>query len=94
MGLARQSVQQTADGLEQEGFIVYSENPFHRRSKLMQITPKGRAALDDILQRQAAWANAMAEDLHVEDLRTAIHVLHQVRKNVGQFLDHTPQAAG
>src|SRR5690349_13656208 len=54
MGLARQSVQQTADGLEQDGFIAYIENPYHRRSKLMQLTPKGRAALDIVEQHRVA----------------------------------------
>jgi DNA-binding MarR family transcriptional regulator len=91
MGLARQSVQQTADGLEQDGFIVYTENPHHRRSKLMRLTPKGRAALDEIEQRRVEWANAMAGGLAIEDLRSATRLLQQARERLTQFLRRAPE---
>ena len=86
MGLTRQSVQQTADGLEKEGFIAYAENPHHRRSKLMQLTPKGRAALDVVQQRHAAWANQIGGQHMVEALRTAADVLRQVRESLDQHV--------
>jgi DNA-binding MarR family transcriptional regulator len=92
MSLARQSVQQTADGLEQDGFITYAENPFHRRSKLMRLTPKGRAALDDVEQRRVAWANAIAEAFAVEDLRAAIDLLRQVRERLDLSLRSLSEA--
>jgi DNA-binding MarR family transcriptional regulator len=94
MGLARQSVQQTADGLEQDGFITYTENPHHRRSKLMQLTPKGRAALDEIAHRRVAWANSIAGDLVVEDLHTAIHLLRQARERLDQSMRRLPEVNG
>jgi DNA-binding MarR family transcriptional regulator len=87
MGLARQSVQQTADGLEQEGFIIYIENPHHRRSKLMQLTPKGRTALDYVDAQRAAWADATAADLSVEGLRAAEEMLRQIRERLEQSPD-------
>jgi DNA-binding MarR family transcriptional regulator len=84
MGLARQSVQQTADGLEKEGFIVYADNPHHRRSKLMHLTPKGRTALDYIQQRHAEWANDIAEHHPLEGLQAAIDTLRQLRASLDQ----------
>lgn len=84
MGLTRQSVQQTADGLEQEGFIVYTDNPHHRRSKLMQLTPKGRSALDYVDQQRAAWADAIAADLAIADLQAATELLRQIRERLEQ----------
>ncbi len=94
MGLARQSVQQTADGLEQDGFITYAENPYHRRSRLMQLTPKGRTALADVAQRREAWANTIAGDLAAEDVHTAIQLLRQVRERLDQSLRRVPAASG
>lgn len=91
MGLARQSVQQTADGLEQDGFIAYAENPYHRRSKLMQLTSKGRAALDDLDRQRLAWAEAIGGDLVGEDLRIAIHLLRQVCARLDRLAHHEPQ---
>lgn len=85
MGLTRQSVQQTADGLEQEGFIAYAENPHHRRSKLMHLTLKGRTALNDVQQRHAAWANEIGDQHTVEQLRAVAAVLRQVRESLDQY---------
>ncbi len=87
MGLTRQSVQQTADSLAEEGLIEYAENPHHRRAKLMIMTAKGRAALDYVEQRHANWANQIGGAHTLADLRTALMVLHQVRASLEQ---HTP----
>lgn len=78
MGLTRQSVQQTADTLANDGFITYTDNPHHRRAKLMTITPKGRKALDYIQQCQVDWANQVSDTLSLEALKTAITVLRQL----------------
>ncbi len=78
MGLTRQSVQQTADALANDGFIIYTDNPHHRRAKLMTITPKGRKALDYVQQCQIDWANQISASLSLEALKTAVTVLRQL----------------
>jgi DNA-binding MarR family transcriptional regulator len=85
MGLTRQSVQQTADGLEKDGFIVYADNPHHRRSRLMRLTPKGKEALAYVAQRQAQWASQVGGALNLADLRTSIDTLRQVRQLLEAF---------
>jgi DNA-binding MarR family transcriptional regulator len=82
MGLSRQSVQQTADVLAKDGFIRYTQNPHHRRAKLMTITPKGRKALNDVQQRQVDWANQISENLSLEELRITVTVLQQLRNKL------------
>lgn len=82
MGLTRQSVQQTADALANDGFITYTDNPHHRRAKLMSITPKGRKALDYVQQCQIAWANQVSEMLSLEALETAVIVLQQLEESL------------
>ena len=84
MGLTRQSVQQTADSLAEDGLIEYIENPHHRRAKLMVMTPKGRKALDYVVERHAEWANQIGEKHSLEGLQTAVTVLQQVRENLEQ----------
>jgi DNA-binding MarR family transcriptional regulator len=86
MNLARQSVQQTADGLAADGFITYVDNPHHRRSKLMQLTPSGRAALDDVWQRRAVWVDAVSAGLTVDEIRTAIGLLQELRGRIDASL--------
>ncbi|MBF2028295.1 MAG: MarR family transcriptional regulator [Oscillatoriales cyanobacterium C42_A2020_001] len=82
MGLTRQSIQQTADALASDGFITYTDNPHHRRAKLMTITSKGRKALDYIQQCQIDWANQVSETLSLEALETAVTVLQQLRERL------------
>ena len=61
MGLTRQSVQQTADALERDGFIEYVDNPHHLRAKLMAMTPKAsrRSTTHENVRRSghARWEN-------------------------------------
>jgi DNA-binding MarR family transcriptional regulator len=57
LGLARQSVQRVADLLEAEGLVVYTDNPRHRRARLLRLTNAGRSALAQIQAGQRPWAN-------------------------------------
>ncbi|HEU4324511.1 MAG TPA: MarR family winged helix-turn-helix transcriptional regulator [Roseiflexaceae bacterium] len=93
MGLARQSVQQTADALEAEGLIVFRDNPHHRRARLMIMTAKGHAALDEVRVRQAAWANEIASEQTLAEVQTAVTVLRQVRRQLEQRALHTGDAS-
>jgi DNA-binding MarR family transcriptional regulator len=81
MGLARQSVQRTADLLAAEGLVEYTHNPAHRRSKLVRLTPLGLELLALISGRQVAWTNELAEAMPVgeKELRAALEVLRHLR---------------
>jgi DNA-binding MarR family transcriptional regulator len=82
MGLTRQSVQQTADGLAADGLIAWTENPHHRRAKLMSLTPAGRDALALVQRRHAEWANRIGGAQDVQALRTALGVLRHLRETL------------
>lgn len=85
MGLSRQSVQRTADLLAEDGLVEYTDNPHHRRAKLMKITPRGREALDYIEQRQVKWSDRIGGEHSLEDLRTAVAVLGRIRESLEQY---------
>jgi DNA-binding MarR family transcriptional regulator len=57
MGLARQSVQRTVDALEQDGIVEFTDNPAHRRARLVRLSRRGRRVLDRITEAQVGWAN-------------------------------------
>jgi len=76
--LSRQSVQRVADVLVEEGFAVYEENPGHRRSKLLRITPKGSSSLRSIRRAQRTWADDLGGEIGESDLRTANAILARV----------------
>jgi len=73
--LSRQSVQRVADVLAADGLAVYEDNPGHRRSRLLRITPKGLSALREIRGAQRVWADELGDELGETDLRTANELL-------------------
>jgi DNA-binding MarR family transcriptional regulator len=83
MGLTRQTVRQTADALVRERLVELVDNPAHRRARLMTLTETGRTALRYVEERQAGWANAVAERLPLSDLRACLGVL----RDLGDLLE-------
>ena len=81
MGLARQSVQRTADLLEGEGLVEYAHNPAHRRAKLVRLTPAGTETLAGISARQRAWTNGLARAMGTTEAEicAAVEVLRLLR---------------
>jgi DNA-binding MarR family transcriptional regulator len=79
MGLARQSVQRTADLLEADGLVSYADNPAHQRAKLATLTPRGRATLEAITTRQIDWVNRITARLDARDLQNTLETLRRLR---------------
>ena len=82
MGLTRQAVQRTADLLAADGLVRYTDNPHHRRAKLVTVTPKALQTLGYIQQRQARWANRIGGQHDPEQMRTAAAVLRRLRESL------------
>jgi DNA-binding MarR family transcriptional regulator len=59
LGVTRQNVQRIAHELVAEELATFAENPDHRRSPLMLLTPRGHEVLDEI-NRVAARRNLQA----------------------------------
>jgi DNA-binding MarR family transcriptional regulator len=78
LGLARQSVQRVADLLVGRGWAVYSDNPAHRRAKLLEPTPQGRSTLRRLTSAQHRWADTVAEAVGEEELRRALATIRKV----------------
>ena len=80
-GLARQSVQRTADLLAADGLVEYVDNPAHRRAKLVRLTAVGQEVLDEITRAQVAWANGLAKAIPFaeDDIGQALAVLRHLR---------------
>jgi DNA-binding MarR family transcriptional regulator len=78
LGLARQSVQRVADVLEKEGLVVSKEHPTDRRTKLVELTPKGFAVLSEIYSRQLEWSQRVMTKLSQEQLIAATAALKEI----------------
>jgi DNA-binding MarR family transcriptional regulator len=78
MNLARQSVQRIADLLVGDGLACYEDNPAHARAKHLCLSASGRHTLARIQDAQRQWANGLAAELDVDQLRAANALLAQV----------------
>lgn len=54
-GISRQFVQTVCNGLEAQGLIAFSDNPRHRRSKLVSLTAAGRKVFVSFRRAEAAF---------------------------------------
>lgn len=78
LGLARQSVQRTANLLVDRGWAVYSENPNHKRAKLLEPTPKGRETVAALRDAQHAWSDAVGAAMGEDELRSFAQTLEKI----------------
>ncbi len=51
--LSRQFIQRIVDGLAAEGLVALIDNPQHQRSRLVTVTPKGRARVKAMISKEA-----------------------------------------
>jgi DNA-binding MarR family transcriptional regulator len=79
MGLTRQGVQKMVNILVTEGLVEYEDNPHHKSSKLVSLSAEGRSRLSRIDDIQRAWANEIAKDQDVEDLKRTFRFIRQLR---------------
>jgi DNA-binding MarR family transcriptional regulator len=78
LGLTRQSVQRIADLLEQDRLTEYLDNPAHRTSQLVRLTPRGRQTLHAIQGAQRAWSNRVGATIGEASLRHAAGVVERL----------------
>lgn len=79
---SRQRMQRLADELAAEGLVRFADNPKHRRSKLVQLTPKGVARYRELNARFLAIASTMGVALSEADIRKATQLVRQLSEDV------------
>jgi DNA-binding MarR family transcriptional regulator len=75
-------MQRLADELAAEGLVKFIDNPKHRRSKLVQLTPKGDARYRKLDARLLAIASTMCVALSEPDIRRTTEIVRQVSDDV------------
>jgi DNA-binding MarR family transcriptional regulator len=68
---SRQRMQRLADELAAEGLVEFIDNPKHRRSKLVQLTPKGLSRYRALNVQLLAIASTLGVNLSERDIRKA-----------------------
>jgi len=79
---SRQRMQRLADELAAEGLVKFIDNPKHRRSKLVQLTPKGDARYRELNARLLSIASTMGVALSEPDIRTTTEIVRQLSNDM------------
>ncbi len=78
--VTRQHVQEVVDGLGKEGLIEFLDNPAHRRSRLVSITPKGIRAVKKMDETDLRVLAAVGANVTTADLAVTAATLKSVRQ--------------
>lgn len=83
----RQSVQKLANEMLNDGAIDFLNNPAHKRSKLLRLTPKGEAVFQEMSDRIAILAETLAERQETAQLQNAANVVKQLHEQLRTMLN-------
>jgi DNA-binding MarR family transcriptional regulator len=79
---SRQRMQRLADELAAEGLVEFIDNPKHRRSKLVQLTPRGNARYGEMNARFLSVASTIGVTLGEAELRRTIEIVRRLSEDV------------
>lgn len=82
LGVTRQNVQRIAHELVADGLATFEDNPDHRRSPLVRLTPHGREVLDEINRAGARRNLQTAAALGDDGTRRLRELLDQLRRAI------------
>jgi DNA-binding MarR family transcriptional regulator len=80
--IKRQYVQLMVNETLVEGLTTKRENPRHKRSPFIALTPKGRALIEDVVQREMMLVRSIGAGLSAADIETALKVVMALTENL------------
>jgi DNA-binding MarR family transcriptional regulator len=75
-------MQRLADELAAEGLVTFVDNPKHRRSKLVRLTPKGDVRYRELNARFLVIASTMGVALSEADIRRTIEIVRRLSDDI------------
>ena len=79
---SRQRMQKLADELADEGLVTFADNPDHKTSRLVTLTPKGQRDYDQLQSQIMSIAGQLAADMKEADLKVTAKTLDQLTKKL------------
>lgn len=73
--LSRQYTQRMVDQAATDGLVELVDNPAHRRSRLVRLTPAGDAAITAVIERELSLLERVGGDLTAAELDGTLRVL-------------------
>ena len=81
--VTRQHIQALVNGLLELRLVSLDDNPAHRRSSLIRLTPEGQKAIARMRRRERHFLDGLELSARPDELRRAAGVLKAVREALG-----------
>lgn len=88
--VSRQHVQVTANRLLERGLLQNTDNPRHKRSPLLRLTPDGRDAFAKIRRDETRLLDELFGGVEIADIATTRRTLEALLTNLAPEIDHEP----
>lgn len=85
--VARQRIQKIVDDLATKELVEFTENPKHRRSKLVQLTGKGHSLTRQLTEQIRDMADILGAGLSHPDMAAATSILKTLQSRLDNILD-------
>jgi DNA-binding MarR family transcriptional regulator len=79
---SRQRVQLLVNDLVDDDYVVLIENPAHKRSSLVDLTPRGRSLIEAMHRREMMLLRGLEVNVPANELREAAAVVRSVRNRL------------
>jgi DNA-binding MarR family transcriptional regulator len=81
--VTRQHIQSLVNGLLELRLVALVDNPAHRRSALVRLTPEGQKGIERMKRRERQFFEALELKTRPDELKRAAVVLSAVREALG-----------
>jgi DNA-binding MarR family transcriptional regulator len=78
--VSRQTVQTTVNSLAADGLVELTDNPAHKRSRLVQLTDAGAAAIDGMTEHEETLLAQVLPEIPEAEVRGAVSILRALRE--------------
>lgn len=93
-GVSRQNVQVLIDRFLDEGLVEMANNPAHKRSRLVRLSPAGKDLVRKMRQSEARALKSLGLKIPAKQVRKAAGVLRTMRSGLEKFprMDEPPKS--
>ena len=78
--VSRQHMQILVNLLARDGYVEFLENPAHKRSRLVRLTPEGKCLIEEMFKKEVRVLSVLELNINEKELKSASKVLMQVNK--------------
>ena len=78
--VSRQYVQTVMNALSKRGWVVFRDNPDHKRSRLLELSPDAEERIQGIMAQEGEMLQKVASGLSPDGVTQAVAVLCQARE--------------